>query len=208
MESFLRSPTDIVVEAATVEAAKKWAEIVLLKGKDLLLSSVGALADGAFYEKITRIARQNEANVYLPSGAIGGIDIIQSANALGGLKKVSLTTRKSPQSLGFQETIEQEKVVFEGKAKDAIQQFPKNTNVSIILSLAGLGVEKTKVTIIADPKVDRNTHIIVAEGTFGTFQFKVENEPMPDNPKTSYLAALSILSTLQNKDKSIHLGNS
>ena len=97
--------------------------------------------------------------------------------------------------------------MFEGKAGEAVQKFPKNINVSIVLSLAGVGTEKTKVKIVADPTIDKNTHVIGASGDFGTFEFTVENEPMPSNPKTSYLAALSILSTLQSKNKPIVIGS-
>jgi aspartate dehydrogenase len=96
--------------------------------------------------------------------------------------------------------------MFEGTASDAIELFPKNINVSIILSLAGLGTEHTHVKIISDPEVEKNNHIIEATGSFGKLSLQVENNPMPNNPKTSYLAALSILSTLKNKDASILVG--
>ncbi|WP_240377002.1 aspartate dehydrogenase [Bacillus piscicola] len=207
IDDFLSSPIDVVIEVATVQAAKAFSEKVLDRGKDLFLSSVGVMSDLAFYERVQSIATQNEANIYLPSGAIGGIDMIKSSNSLGGLKAVSITTIKSPKSLGLDESMEKEMIVFEGKAKEAIDTFPKNVNVSIILSLTGIGADLTNVTIVADPNVKRNTHTIEATGTFGKFHLTIENEPMPTNPKTSYLAALSILSLLQNKDQAVKLGN-
>lgn len=207
MDQFLQCPTDLIVEAATVEVAQEHSERALKSGKDLILSSVGAMGDAEFYQRIEQVAKQEARQVYIPSGAIGGIDVIKATNVLGKLKSVSLTTKKPPHSLGLDANIEREKVMFEGTAGEAIQKFPKNINVSIVLSLAGVGTEKTKVKIVADPTIDKNTHVIGASGDFGTFEFTVENEPMPSNPKTSYLAALSILSTLQSKNKPIVIGS-
>src|SRR5699024_9685320 len=98
-------------------------------------------------------------------------------------------------------------VLYKGSAKDAIEQFPKNVNVALLLSIAGIGVDKTEVTVIADPNIQENTHEVKAEGTFGNMRIQIENKPMPNNPKTSYLAALSIISTLQHKESSIRLGS-
>lgn len=117
-----------------------------------------------------------------------------------------MTTRKPPTALPTGEIVEGEKVLFEGSASDAIKQFPRNINVAIVLSLAGLGPEKTKVKIIADPAVVQNRHLVEAEGSFGNFKLNIENNPMPTNPKTSFLAALSVLSTLQNKGQSLQIG--
>nr|WP_106784405.1 aspartate dehydrogenase [Lysinibacillus timonensis] len=202
---FLDSPIDIVVEAATVNVMRDLGPKIVNAGKSLVISSVGALADPAFYDELEFLANQNNQEIFVPSGAIGGIDIIKAANALGDLKNVSITTRKSPQSLSM--NVEKETIVFEGTAAEAIQLFPKNINVSIVLSLAGIGEEQTKVTIIADPKTTKNTHMIEATGIFGRFQLIVENEPMERNPKTSELAALSILSVLQNKGRRVKMGN-
>jgi aspartate dehydrogenase len=99
-----------------------------------------------------------------------------------------------------------ETVLFEGSAAEAIKKFPRNINVAIVLSLAGLGVENTKVTIIADPNIVKNNHLIEAWGSFGKLKLEIENDPMPNNPKTSYLAALSILATLQNKERIVQIG--
>lgn len=206
IDEFLKSGIDTVVEAATVQAVKELGEKVLHAGKNLVISSVGAMADETFYQAMEELAVSNNVHIYIPSGAIGGIDAMKAANALGELKEVSLTTRKPPQSLGITDRLQKEKIIYEGSAQAAIQEFPKNINVSIVLSLAGLGSEHTKVKIIADPNITKNTHTIEVSGEFGAFQFVVENASMPNNPKTSYLAALSILSLLNNMDKHIQIG--
>ncbi|WP_261384340.1 aspartate dehydrogenase domain-containing protein [Planococcus sp. CPCC 101016] len=125
--------------------------------------------------------------------------------AAGGLARVQLTTKKSSALLGME--TEEEKVIFEGTGGDAVEQFPKNINVAMTLALASVGIEKTKMRIIVDPAIEQNTQTIEAEGDFGKMQLQVENHPMPENPKTNLLAALSILAVLQNKDKALRISN-
>lgn len=205
VKQLLENDIDLVIEAATVDVVKKNAATILKSGKDFLVISVGALADPVFYEQLHFICENTGTRLLLPSGAIGGLDILKAAKSTGQLESVSITTRKSPKALPGA-PLDQETVLFSGSAQEAIQRFPQNINVSIILSLAGLGPVKTDVTIIADPKAEKNSHTIVALGSFGKLSLTVENNPMPDNPKTSYLAALSVISTLQNKDELIQVG--
>ncbi|MGH2318569.1 aspartate dehydrogenase [Planococcus sp. SE5232] len=205
LQAFLKLPLDIVVEATTVEAARLYVKDVVTHKKDLVVSSIGVFKDAGFLDELKTLAESLGTQIYLPSGAIGGLDVLQSAKAAGGLEQVQLTTRKSPASLGMD--ADKEKVIFEGSARDAVEQFPKNVNVAMTLALAGIGIEKTSVRIIVDPAVEQNTHTIEAEGDFGKLQLQVENHPMPSNPKTSLLAALSILAVLQNKDGALKIGN-
>ncbi|PFH83302.1 aspartate dehydrogenase [Bacillus sp. AFS088145] len=205
VDALLLSDVDLVIEAATVEAAKEYAIKVLEGGKDLLLSSIGVMADSTFEEEIREVCTRKGINVFLPSGAIGGLDILKSAKAVGGLENVSITTRKPPGALS-KEALNKETILFEGSAAEAIKLYPRNINVAIVLSLAGLGANNTKVKIIADPIAIKNSHLIEASGAFGKLKLEIENDPMPNNPKTSYLAALSVLAKLQNKDKYVQVG--
>lgn len=204
IKAFLDSNIDIVVEAANVEAVKSLLPDVIKK-KDAVLISIGALVDEAFFTEINQLAKEHHHIIHLPSGAIGGLDLLKNANTLGTVTNVSLTTRKPAHSL-MDNPIKEEKVIFEGKAVDAIKQFPKNINVSIVLSLAGLGKEKTSVRIIADPHLDQNVHQVEVIGEFGEAAFTIKNNPLPSNPKTSYLAAMSILGTLDRLDENVRIG--
>jgi aspartate dehydrogenase len=204
LNAFLHSEIDIVVEAADINAVKALVPSVI-KRKGIVVISVGALADKALREEIDYLTDTYKNEMYLPSGAVGGLDVIQNAHALGTVTSVSLTTRKPARSL-IDEHITEPKVVFEGKAIDAIEQFPKNMNVSIILSLAGIGLEKTQVCLIADPHIEKNVHHVEVAGDFGEAVFTIKNNPMPENPKTSYLAAMSILGTLKRLNKRLKMG--
>jgi aspartate dehydrogenase len=118
-----------------------------------------------------------------------------------------LTTTKSPKALAgapFFETskiklddITKSTVIYEGTAAEAVRAFPANVNVAAVLSLAGIGVDKTKVRIVADPQATTNQHEIAASGSFGEIIITVNNVPSPGNPKTSFLAVLSAIECLR-----------
>ncbi|MHC1587018.1 MAG: aspartate dehydrogenase [Candidatus Syntropharchaeia archaeon] len=194
---------DLVVECASQSAVHKIALSVLEKGKDLMIMSVGALLDDELFKKIKDASERNKCRVYIPSGAIVGIDGLKSAS-VGKIESVTLTTRKPPSSLGVEE--EEEKVLYEGGAREAVRLFPANVNVSASLSLAGIGSDRTRVKIVADPKIKRNIHEVEVVGEFGRFYSRVENVPSPKNPKTSFLAALSAIATLKKIANPIQIG--
>lgn len=204
-QDFIDRELDLVIEAATIQAVKAYAAPILKRKADLIVISVGAFADAVYYQELKHLCETFHTSIYLPSGAIGGLDILKAAKSVGKLSSVSITTRKPPQALTDQ-LLKEETILFEGSAKEAIARFPKNVNVAILLSLAGLGVEETKVRVVADPLVNQNTHTIEAMGSFGKTTLTVENHPMPNNPKTSYLAALSVMATLKNLHDAIRIG--
>lgn len=204
LKAFLNSSIDIVVECANIQVVNKYATQIIQQ-KDLVLISIGALAEQSLYEELQTVSKMRGTKVYLPAGAIGGLELIKAANIMKGLHTVSLISRKPLAALSDESLVE-ETVLFEGSAKDAIEKFPANANVAITLSLAGLGIEKTQVKIIADPAVMKNNHTIQVQGDFGEATFTIENNPSPTNSKTSYLTALSILSTLQSLDEQITIG--
>ena len=199
------NPIDIVVEAASQDAVRDASLSVLQNKKDLMIMSVGALLDESIYDILSDACKDFKKTIYLPSGAIAGLDGIKSIK--DELESLSITTTKHPRSLKgaqFFETsdvnldeINSSTVIFQGIAKEAVSLFPANINVAALLSLSGIGSEKTKVKIIADPNTDKNTHHIEAEGKFGKMTFTIENYPDENNPKTSRLAILSAIETLR-----------
>ena len=198
-------PVNIVVEAASQDAVKDVALSVLQNKRDLMIMSVGALLDESIFDILSDACQDFKKTIYLPSGAIAGLDGIKAIK--DELDSVSITTTKHPRSLKgakFFETsdidlnsIQTSTVIFEGTAKEAVTLFPANINVAALLSLSGIGSEKTMVKIVADPNTDKNTHHIEALGKFGKMTFTVENFPDPNNPKTSRLATLSSIETLR-----------
>ncbi len=204
---------ELVIEAASQEAVKAYAVDVLKAGKDLMLMSVGALVDSKLLGEISRTAKEKERKVYIPSGAVAGLDGLK-ASAIGKIESVTLTTRKPVEGLidnpYFREKtggkVEKPTLVYEGPAAEACRLFPANVNVAATLSLAGIGADKTVVRVVADPTISRNIHEIEIRGDFGELQVYVENVPSAENPKTSFLAALSAIATLKRLTEPVVVG--
>ena len=200
------NPVDLVVEAASQEAVSDNALSILQNRKDLVIMSSGALLDESVFEIISDACKDLKKTVYLPSGAISGIDAIKSVK--NELDSVVLTTTKHPNSLKGAKFFEDFKIdlddikepstIFEGTASEAVRLFPKNINVSALLSISGLGSHETIVKIIADPNTTKNTHEIIARGKFGQISTKIENVPDSNNPRTSRLAILSAIETIRS----------
>jgi aspartate dehydrogenase len=207
---FIESPhfkkIDLVVESASITAASNYVLDILRKGKDLMVMSIGVFSDYDFYKEVIQFLKVKSNNVFLPSGAIGGIDIIRSIK--NHIESITLITTKNNKSLKGApfflnnkvniDEINKKQIIFDGNADDAIKQFPSNVNVSALISLAGIGFKRTTVKVIVDPNEYNNVHEINVKWKFGEFTIKVINKPSVENPKTSYLAILSATECLRS----------
>jgi len=204
--------SDFVVEAASASISAEVAKKALTAKKNVLIMSVGGLLKDA---SVISLAKKVKVQLYIPSGALAGLDGLKSAS-IAKIDKVMLTTKKSPKALAgapYLEknnidlaSIKEEKIIFQGTAFEAVNGFPKNINVAATLSLASLGPKKTMVRIVAVPGLKTNIHEVEVEGEFGKLFTRTENLPSPDNPKTSFLAALSAIATLEGALNNIKIG--
>jgi aspartate dehydrogenase len=207
--------SDFIVEAASQEAVELYIKKALEKGRDVLIMSVGALVDDEFRDILSKTAKEHNSKIYLPTGALCGIDGICSA-AVSGIEEVTLITTKPPEAFDEIDFVKEKGIdlrnlktpttIFKGNAREAVKLFPKNVNVAATVSLAGIGFEKTMVEIIADPTTSQNHHKIVAKGKFGTMTAEVNNLPFEKNPKTSKIAAHSAVAALKKKVNSLWVG--
>ena len=196
----------LVVEAASQDAARYYAPLALSAGVDVLIMSVGVFQDEEFQNDAFRLAKRKSAKIFMPSGAIGGIDALCAAS-LEQMDEVTLTTTKPPSAFGPSPYLESKGIkaselrerteLFSGSAREAVKHFPQNINVAATISLAGIGFEKTRIRIMCDPQVQTNEHHLKAKGKFGELDVVTRNVPSPKNPKTSYLAALSAISAIR-----------
>jgi aspartate dehydrogenase len=196
--------TDLVVEAAGAKFSFGIARKSISRGRDVMIMSVGGVVSG--FQTLVKISRRTNSRIYVPSGAVAGIDALKAAN-LGKITRVVLTTRKNPLSFKGVQYVEKKKirldkikkdtVLFSGNAKQAMKLFPQNINVAGTLSLAGIGNAKTRVNIIASPRQSKNIHEIEIDSEAGNVFTRTENVLHPDNPKTSYLAVLSAVAALK-----------
>ena len=205
LNSSLFSFVDIIVEAASQMAVRNYGRKILEFGKRFLVLSTGVFADPILLKEFVTLAEEKNAKIVIPTGAIAGIDMIRSVK--NNLTSLSITTTKNPVALSGApffgsskikpETIACKTLLYEGSAEDAILMFPANVNVAVTLALAGLGLKRTEVRVIADPDIKINQHEILASGNFGDIHIIVRNNPMVENPRTSMLAALSAIESLR-----------
>lgn len=209
----LLQESELVIEAASAKFSWGLARIALSRGKDIMIMSSGGILGRL--KQLTALAKKHNARAYIPSGAISGLDAVRAAG-IGGIDKAILTTTKNPLSFKGVKYVEdkginlagikKDRVLFSGKAKEAVKYFPQNINVAASLSLAGLGGDKTLVRIIASPRVTKNIHEIRIESKAGNVFTRTENILHPDNPKTSYLAALSAAAMLKQILEPVKIG--
>lgn len=206
---------EVVLEAASGDAVREHAATILAGGADLVLMSVGALGDPDLKARLIAAAGGAGSRIYLPSGAMAGLDGLRAA-AEADLGEVLLTTMKpiaalegAPFLVDNQVSLEglsQPTILFEGSAEAAIAGFPSNLNVAVALGLAAGDLARVRVRIIADPDLATNVHVVTASGAFGNLAVEVRNAPSPSNPRTSQLAALSALATLRRLSQPLQAG--
>lgn len=184
LNELIKSKPTVILEAASQQAAKDLIEKTSAKSIEIVIMSVGALLE-----------LHTESNkIHIPSGAIGGLDAIASAS-LAGIDEVILTSRKNPAVLDMDN--QEEKLVYEGAAEEAVRRFPREMNVAATLALH-VKPKQVHVKVISDPRADRNIHEIMVKWKYGEMLFKFHNDPHPMNPKTSALAAWSAISLLKS----------
>lgn len=196
---------DLLVECAGHRAIEEHVLPALERGIPCLIVSVGALSEVGLVERLEAAAERGQTYIQLLPGAIGGIDALSAAK-VGGLDAVSYTGRKPARA--WQNTpaeqvcdlhsISEATVIFQGSAREAARLYPKNANVAATLSLAGLGLDRTLVTLIADPCSEDNVHHFEARGAFGGFEMSLRGKPLLANPKTSALTVYSVVRALGN----------
>lgn len=181
-----------VVECANHQAVRAHVAPLLRAGVDVIIASVGALADAALYAELTEAAHQGQARLTLSTGAIGGLDILAAA-ARAGLERVDYTSTKPAQAwqgtaaahLIALDDLKEPTIFFQGSARQAAQDYPKNANVAALVALAGIGFERTQVTLIADPQARENSHALSFAGLCCDVTLSITGRPHPLNPKTS-----------------------
>ena len=207
LDDFMASPPDIVAECAGQQAVRDYIPSVLAGGSDVVIASVGALADEKFYQSLQQTAQINNSRMIIPAGAIGGIDTLAAAK-LSGIEQVIYTGRKPPtawrgtpaETVVDLDSISEPTVIFNGNARDVSMQYPKNANVCATLALAGIGFDNTQVTLIADPTTTTNTHHYEVISKAVNYKMEITAIPSPQNPKTSASTAYSMAREIINAD--------
>lgn len=213
--ALLASEPEAVLEAASHEAVREYLVPLLDAGIKVVLLSAGALADDSLRTAAEQAARRSGAMLYVPSGGIGGLDALKAARA-AGVDEVSIQVAKPPsawehipyvEALGIDlKRLRSARVLFEGPAREGVPHFPQNVNIAAVLSMAGIGFDRTWLRVVADPALTRNTHTIRISGRSGRISVTLENIPAPENPKTAWLACYSALAALHELASPVRYG--
>lgn len=197
---------DLVLEAAGRAAVEPWGRAALARGLPYAVSSTSAFVDDALLERMLAIARAHGGQVIIPPGALGGVDALAAASSLP-LRSVTHTIVKPPaawrgttaEQLINLDSLSAATTFFQGSAREAADRFPQNANVTIVSALAGVGLDKTRVILIADPAAVMNGHRLSAEGDFGKLEVSIDNRPLATNPKSSEMTALNLVRLIENR---------
>ena len=206
---------DAVIEAASHDAVRQYAVPLLEAGIPVIVLSGGALCDDALRTKLERLAGEKRALLYVPSGGIGGLDALKAA-CVAGVDEVEIAVTKPPAAwqdspyvgrLGVDlARLAGATTLFDGSARDGVPHFPANVNIAAVLSMAGVGFDRTRLKVVADPALKFNTHYITIRGRTGTINVKFESVPSPDNPKTALLACYSALAAIKALGSPVRYG--
>lgn len=204
--ALLAQQPDLVVECASHEAFRQYAEPVLRSGTDLLAVSVGVMAEAAYRAHILEVATETGASLQIPAGAIGAIDAIAAARH-AGLKNVAYVTRKNAKTWAGTpaetmidlQAVKKPTLFFDDTAERAALIFTEKANVTATLALAGIGFEETRVRFWVDPRVDKSVHRIEADGACGTLSLDMGNNVVSPDNKASLQTAMSIVQAVRNR---------
>lgn len=215
VEALLERGPDVVVEAASHGAVRDHAEALLRQGIAVIVLSAGALCDDALRARLERAAQAGGALLYVPSGGIAGLDALKAA-CVAGVDEVTIAVTKPPAAWRDIPYVDAMRIdlehltapytIYDGPAREGVPLFPANVNIAAVLSLAGIGFDKTRLKVVADPALTHNTHFIEIRGKSGNISIKVENIPAPDNPKTAWLACYSALAALKLAKSAVRYG--
>ncbi len=202
---------DLIVECAPASVLPAIAEPALRAGRTVVVLSCGALLERP---DLADLAREHGGRILVPTGALLGLDAVAAA-AEGTIHSVKMTTRKPPRGLAGAphlvrhgisvEGLTEALLVFEGTAREAARGFPANVNVAAALSLAGIGADRTTISIWADPAVTRNIHRIDVDADSASFSLQIENVPS-ENPRTGRITALSVVALLRKLRSPLAVG--
>lgn len=203
-DRFFAHRFDAVAECAGHEAVRAYGQRVLEADADLLVTSVGAFTDDALFDRLLAAAKASGRRLILPSAGIGALDILSSA-AVGGLERVTVTVRKDPsawkgtiaETLIDLDMLTTAHVVFDGPVRDGARLYPQNVNISAAAAIAGLGLDRTRLVIVADPAIDSHVVELEAEGAFGRFAFREDVAISEENRKTGKLVAMAMVKSIR-----------
>ncbi|MEQ9122951.1 MAG: aspartate dehydrogenase [Alphaproteobacteria bacterium] len=212
-DELLALEPDYIVEGAGHAAVRAHVETLLLAGKEVAVTSIGALIDDELRARLIRAAETGGGRLILPSAGIGALDML-AGMAEGGVTQATVTVRKPPEAwrdtpgedLVDLESLTAPAVLFDGSVREGAPLYPGNVNISAAAAFAGAGLDRTRLVIVADPTVTNHVIELEAFGAAGRLAFTEDMLPSPDNPKTGVIVAMALAKTIRQRASSFVVG--
>lgn len=206
LDVLLAAGPDLVVECARHTALRELGPRVLARGGSLLAASAGALAESGTHDTLMAAARAGGGRLFIPAGALAGVDALAAARYVG-LDRVEYQRRAPPStwarsgamSAADAASLSVPRIVYEGTAREAALRCPRNANVAATIALAGIGFDRTRVTLLADPSSTGNVHSVRAEGAFGRFHADISARPVSPGSTSSPIVAGSLARAIHSR---------
>lgn len=208
VQQLLEAKPDLVVECARQHVLREVGVPILGAGVSLVVASVGALADENTHDALKNAAEAGGAQIFVPAGALAGIDALAAARH-AGLASVRYTRRAQPSTWVKSGALSEDDAkriagphaLFQGTAREAAQRYPKNANVAATIALAGIGFERTTVTLLADPSATSNVHVLEAQGDFGRFSAEISARPIAGSTSSAIVAGSLARAVLSHTER-------
>lgn len=203
---------DMVVEAASRAAVEPWGQVALRCVPGFALSSTSAFCEPGLLDRLVAVAEAHGSQILVPTGALAAVDALAAAAVLP-IETVTHRIVKPPiawadtpaEALIDLDALTGATLFFEGSAREAARTFPANANVAVITALAGIGLDRTRIELVADPSATGNGHRLQVVGAFGKLDVSIENRPLAENPKSSELTALALVRLIENRRSALAL---
>ena len=213
VDAFYDKCPDLVVEVAGQNAVSQYGIRALKSGADFMVSSIGAFTDDDLFQKMTHLAEENSGNLYLVAGALPGVDWMHGAS-IADVYGVKITQTKPVKSwLGTPaedmvdlQSVKAPECFFTGTAREAAGIFRKSSNITAMLALVTVGMDRVQVSLVADPTAARMQTLVEFTGEAGDLSIEWKGVPSLLNPSTSKDVALNVIKAIKNICSSVKLG--
>ena len=179
LHAFAARRPDLVVEMAHPAVTRQFGEL-FLQETDYLPLSMTAFADEALRQRLLETARRSGTCLFIPHGAVVGLENIFEGRDLW--EEVTVVMKKSPKNLDFSAApqlkpadLTQPTVLYDGPTRAVCPLFPRNVNSHATVALAGIGFDRTRSVLIADPALDVSVIELTAQGKGAAMRIERSN---------------------------------
>ncbi len=206
LDDLIAARPAVIVECASRAALAELGPAILKAGVDLIPLSLTAFADERVEAALLEAATAGPGRLEIPPGAIGTLDLLATARE-AGLAAVTYRQCKSAAmwkltpaaALADLDAVRARTVILAGSVREVARRFPDNLNVSVGVALAGLGLDRTRIELVADPEARETSHELDIEAPPGNARLRLGGRTVePDGDPVDY-STFSLMRLLRRR---------